>query len=235
MFAVIIMTNAEIFIERYKRLEKAVKFKYALKDSDSVLRAMQSDESLRDRWAEIKLCQSVRNLLQHEPKLDSGYPIEPSDELLDILSSITDEVEARPRCIDIATKNVFSGSPTAKVLGAVKTMRERGFTTIPVVKKHRVVGVFDHARLFAYISDSPSHSLGAETSFSDIADYLTGDKLGNTYVLYVRPDEYAEDLRERVERLSKRAKRLSAAFVTDTGDKSGSLLGMITMLDILKV
>lgn len=231
---VINMTNAELFIEKYKRLEKAARLKYSLKDSDSILRAIQNDEDMREFWADIKLCQNVRNLLQHERKLDSGYPVEPSEELISVLNTLIDELEDRPKCIDIATKKVFSGSLNGRVLPAVNTMRRRGFTTIPIVKNRRVVGVFDQARLFAYISDNPEHKLSESLRFSDISDYLTGEKLGNTYVLFISGETYAEDLRDKVERESRRAKRLSAAFVTDNGDKSGRLLGMITPLDILK-
>lgn len=63
------MTNAEIFIEKYKQLEEVVRSTYNLRNSDSISFYL-SNQNIYQRYRdEIRYCQEVRNLLSHKKRL----------------------------------------------------------------------------------------------------------------------------------------------------------------------
>ncbi len=228
------MTNAERFIEKYKRLEKSVRNAYRLRERDSISFYLSKDNRFKKYAAEIKICQNIRNVIQHEPRFGGDYPVEPSDELLSFVDELIDTIENRLKVIQIATRNVCYSGMEGGVRETMSKMRAKGFNHVPILDDGRVVGVFSRSSLFNMIVDKADESAAEPEKFSDMRDYLGFENRGAEEFIFVPKDMYVEELEELFEAEIKKARRVSAAFVTDTGDKTGRLLGMITPWDLFK-
>lgn len=229
------MNNADIYIEKYKLLEKAVRDTYHLKQGDSISRFLCSQEKYAKLADDIRYCQEVRNWLQHESKVNGEFAIMPSSEMLSFIDDLIDKVNSPRRCGDISVRyeKIFWRNMNASVRDTVHTMRQRGFSHVPVLKNGMVVGVFDENSIFNYLSDNGSVSLDGDLKLSDIEKYLSLDGRKTERFLFVKPSTYVEDLEEKIQQESKRGNRVVMAFVTATGKRNSQLRGIVTPLDVI--
>ena len=229
------MNNADIYIEKYKQLEKAVRDTYHLKQGDSISRFLCSHEKYAKLADDIRYCQEVRNWLQHESKVNSEFAILPSDEMLRFIDDLIEKVNSPLRCGDIFVKyeKIFWRNMQASVRDTVRTMRQRGFSHVPVLKNGMVVGVFDENSVFNYLADNGSVSLDGNLKLTDIEKYLSLDGRKTERFLFVKTATCVEDLEEKIQHESKRGNRVVMAFVTATGKQNSQLRGIVTPWDII--
>lgn len=228
------LSNAERFVERYKKLEKAVRAAYGLKDSDSISYYLTKQEKFKKYKAEIKLCQNVRNVLQHEQRFGEAYPVEPSEDMLELIDELINALGRHPYCIDIAIRRVYSQPPDGPVRQTIALMRQKGFTHVPILEAGVAVGVFDENAAFNYMADHGS-AIGEDLRFSDMREYTSLTGRDSEDFLFVDPKLLAEELEDRFEAASRRARRIGLTFVTDGGDPAKPIQGIITPWDIFKV
>lgn len=229
------MSNAEIYIETYKKLEETVRSVYRLKESDSISWHLRGMQEFQADAEEIKYCQEVRNLLQHRKKLGGGYPVSPSNEMIRFVEDLIERVRKRPKCMDICI--TFSGLYWATAQGSVRKvlqdMRTRGFTQVPILDKKRVIGVFDRTSLFDYLADQKGEGLSENLTFEDMMEYLALDRRKTEIFTFHPKDLYVDELQDVFEAQYRKGRRISSAFLTKTGKPSEPLIGMITPWDIL--
>lgn len=85
------MDNAEIFIEKYKQLEKVVRSTYNLKASDSVAYYLKSQNRFKEFKEEIDYCREVRNLLSHREKIDNDFTVKPSVGMIEFIDTLIEK------------------------------------------------------------------------------------------------------------------------------------------------
>lgn len=229
------MNNADVYIEKYKQLEKAVRDTYRLKQGDSISRFLCTQEKYAKLADDIRYCQEVRNWLQHESKVSGEFAIEPSDSMISFIDDLIDKVNSPLRCGDIAVKyeKIFWQNMQASIKDTVHTMRTKGFSHVPILKSGMVVGVFDENSVFNYLADNGSISLDGKMKLYNIQKYLTLDGRKTERFLFVKSATYVEDLHEKIQYESKRGNRVVMAFVTATGKQNSQLKGIVTPLDVI--
>ena len=79
------MTNADIFIDKYKQLEEVVRSTYHLKDNDSISFYLSGQVKYQRFKDDIKYCQDVRNLLSHKKKLNNSFAVEPNKQMIEFI------------------------------------------------------------------------------------------------------------------------------------------------------
>lgn len=232
-------SNADIFIEKYKELEQAVRAEYHLSDGDSISYYLGHKTKYKKYQEDIAYCQRVRNFFAHNGKVPIGvnpeFAVQPSDSMLEFISRLIDKIKDRDRCIDVAVRlnKVFFCGMNHSVRSAVKIMRENDFTHVPVLEGGRVAGVFDEYSLIRCLTDSDGHSIGSELRFNKIRQQIDiTDKIGKGYV-FVPSAMYAEELREKIDLAYSEGRRIKMAFVTQNGSKDELLLGIITPWDLI--
>ena len=111
------MTQAELYIEKYKTLEKVVRDTYGLNYADSISYFLARQDGFSKYKEDIRYCQDVRNWLQHNKKVNGQFAITPNDAMLQFIDALIVKVQNRPRSIDAAVKkrvrNVSLSSPAA--------------------------------------------------------------------------------------------------------------------------
>lgn len=229
------MSNADIFIERYKCLEEVVRSTYHLSDDDSISYYLRNDDKYKRYKEEIKYCQEVRNLLSHKKKVDEHFAVEPNHQMIDFVNRLIERIQNRAKCSDIQVgiKDVFWQPFDGSVKNAMKIMREKLFTHIPILENGVVKGVFDENSVFNYLSDEEIVAVEDDLTFRNIVGYISLDNREMEEFLFFKSSLYIEELENKFEEAFNRGKRIGVTFLTQSGSRTEKLLGIVTPWDII--
>lgn len=231
------MTNTDIFLDKYKQLEVAVRYAYGLDKYASAISFLKKHKSYSKYSAEIDFCSDIRNLLSHNPKVDGSYAVEPSDRMLELMDFLISQVESRKKCIDVAVKfkDISRSTPAGRVADAIAVMKKTGHSHIPIVGNHRVLGLFDENALFsiiakhgiAYLADNP------RLTFADVAEHVSLEDRGSKKFIFASASTYVDELEDIFDNFYRSKKRVALVFVTRNGKDNEPLQGLLTPWDII--
>lgn len=229
------MGNVEVYIEKYKELEGAVRSTYHLADEDSISYYLTKQDKYRNDRDEIKYCQEIRNLLQHKKKVNNTDLVEPTGEAIAYITSLIARVKNRKKCCDICVdyKNIFRKSYGDKVKDTMRVMHEKAYTCVPIMEGKRVVGAFDANALFEYLAAEGKVEIDEDLTFNDIREYLSIDTRDTEEFLFFGSRKLVDDLEDEFEKSFRRGKRIAAVFLTPYGTRNEDIRGMVTAWDVL--
>ena len=231
------MTNADRFIEKYKIFENLIRSTYGLKDTDSIVHFLCDEREEFARFEDdIRYCQQVRNLLQHRRKINGHFPVEPSSDLLNLLDHLTEEIAGRLRCRDIAVpfQHIFHKGLDDDLQSTVRVLGETSYALVPILENRRLKGVFNDHALFTFLTENPQILDTKENMlFRDMMPYLDFRSWKHESILFIRGDQFVDELKLAFEEHFQRKKMLIAAFITEDGSEDGEVSGLVTAWDIL--
>ena len=231
------MDNSQLFIEKYKELEAVVRKTYGLPEQDSISYFLKKQDKFNRYYDDISFCQEVRNFMQHKKKINGRFAIEPNDAMLAFIEQLITRVASRPQCIDICIKfkDIEWRSPSDSVKAAIKIMRQKVYTHIPIIDNGVLIGVFDENSLFNYVAENEIIDVDDTLSFNDILQYLSVNDREMEEFLFVKSTMYVEDLEKEIQKYFHKNKRVGIAFLTVNGSENEPIQGMITPWDIISV
>ncbi len=229
------MDNATLFIEKYKKLEATVRAVYNLREEESIAYYLKNRNEFKKYADEISYCQRLRNFMQHEVKIGGKFSVVPSDEMVSFIDSLIDKIKDRPKCMDACVKfrDIYWCSYSSNVSLAIKAMRERRFTHVPILEGGKVAGVFDENSLFNYVADHGIVDVSDKLKFKDIKEYLSLEDRELESFIFVKSSLYVEEIEDIFQKNFNQKKRIGVAFVTVNGRADEALQGLITPWDIL--
>lgn len=229
------MDNAEIFIEKYKQLEKVVRSTYNLKASDSVAYYLKNQNRFKEFKEEIDYCREVRNLLSHREKINNDFTVKPSVGMIEFIDTLIEKVRSRTKCLSIAIDlpHVFWQDLNGNVKDTMKMMQQKLYTHVPILENGVVVGVFDENSVFNYLADEEIVCVDDNLTFEDIKSFLSlADREMEEFV-FIGKNYYVDELEEKIEQAFHRGKRIGLAFITENGKPTQKIQGLITPWDII--
>ena len=232
------MTNAELFLDKYKQLEEVVRNTYHLRDADSISYYLSGQDQYKRFKDDIKYCQDVRNLLSHKKKLNNSFAVEPNVHMIQFIDNLVNKIKNRPKCVDVQIRfnDIYWQTTDGSVKNAMTIMREKLYTHVPIIDDNGiVVGVFDENSIFTYIADEGIVSIEDELKFIDIEHYISLENREMESFVFVKANSYVEDLESEFERSLNRHQRIGMAFVTVNGKPTEKLQGIITPWDIISL
>ena len=232
----VFLTNADIYIQKFKELESLVKTTFGLNDWDSVTNFLSKKEEYRPYREEIKYCQEVRNLLQHKQKINNEYPIQPTEEMIAFLEKTINSLKNRKKCSEIMVpfSRVFSRKLSDSVGGTLMEMRKIPSGHVPILDNNKkVAGVFTANAFLNIMADRNGEPFGQDYTFGDAAEYIAFDSHDTEVYRFVKSSLYVDELKDIFEHTYSGGKRLSMVFVTANGKSGEKLLGTISPWDVL--
>ncbi len=231
------MNITDIFLDKYRELEVAVRYAYKLGKYDSAVSFLKKQKRFEKYSADIDYISDIRNLLSHNRKISGEYAVHPSEQLLSFMDALINAVNGRKKCKVIAIKfaNICKCTPNEKVNPTIKIMHERNFTHIPIVSNHRIVGVFSRNSIFTYVAENTACALTSkpELTFADIADYTRLDGREKEEYLFVKSDTYIDELEDIFDSISSKGRRVGLVFLTKNGSREEPILGMLSPWDVI--
>lgn len=228
------MGNTEIFLDKYRQLESAIRAEYRIDSNTSPVYYLMNSPSFRSIRAELDYCREVRNLLSHTPKINQGFGVEPSKELITLLDETIHKIQnpVRARQIAIPRGSVLCKSLDDFVLPTMREMDEKVYTHVPILQNDVVCGVFSENTVLSYLVDEEIVCIDKTMRFSDLTNYLPLDKHRAESFRFASINAPIGEISELFERALKDTDRIGMVFLTSNGKPNEKLLGILTAWDI---
>lgn len=193
---------------------------------------MSTNPLVRAHQKELTNFADLRNLNAHSNDI-ADYFAAPHPFVLNHLREIAEKIAPKKKVFDICVKDpdIFRAQPTDPLSEISSVMIEKVYTHVPLVDETGVIsGVFSESTVFNSIGlvDIKSNSM-----IRDFNKFLSLDGRPNEVYDFVSHNALFEEVKEKFIHPFREKKRLGVVFVTDTGDKNGRLLGMVTAWDML--
>lgn len=238
------MTNHEKFLGLYNDLDDSLRKRYHNNDrTQSMYVRFVSDlnRSGAKRYMQIakklNMIRVIRNNLVHELDMNKDNLIEITDETIKFLEDLIKLLDHPMKATDIGKPIeeafVVNVAQNAKVKDLMKIMREKGYSQIPILKDNgSLSGVFSPNVLFEYMSHNADKSI-SELSLLDLKDVTPIDKHFSETYIFIAKDMLEEDIDDLfTEKLNANTK-LAMMFVTENGDPSEKVIGIIVLKDLI--
>lgn len=232
------MTNSDIFLELYKELEETLSVRYSgsKKPVGSVIMRFFGDDDGRKWREELNICREMRNMLSHHAMIGGKAVFEPSDEIIGVLRQILNEVKNPPVAMSVATpyKRLFTCTGEDSVEEISRKMKSFGYSHVPVMKGRRLIGVFSVGTVFAALEKYGSEWLRSCKRIGDLEEFLPIDEHITERFGFVSDSAAFTGLKYRFTANSPSERKLAALFVTENGNDTEDIMGMITPWDMIK-
>lgn len=229
------MNNHERFTKLFLEFEEETK-----KKIDNSLTLEECTNKLKEKGYNpyvkesnfIDFCRRLRNMNFHNIN-DNYYLI--TDNTIEKLEKIVDEVKHPFKVENKATKNIFSATLDDNVLDVMKTMNENNYTHIPIYQdssKKELVGIFSENSIFQYLLKDKIIEVDVDKKFSDIKDCIALEN-SKEIVKFVKRDKLYDEVVNDFIKEFKDGKKLSCVMVTHSGLKTEKVIGILTSWDII--
>ena len=223
------------FETAFNRIHKALKEMVKGTDSDAFVELLYSgykNHSLVRKYkSELHQFAKLRNAIVHERVNADYYIAEPHIEVVERIEEIAREFEKPQTALSIATSPVFYYYEDAYLKDVLKVINKFDFTRFPVYDKDdKYVALLTSTEIIQWMAKHFSDSV---VHFEDVRvkELLTKGK--NYFVTFVDEDASLYHIEELFERYHTRGKKLQAVIITETGDRHGKPIGVITPWDLL--
>jgi predicted transcriptional regulator len=232
------LTNGDKFLELYRQLEREGRRVYfpEAADNENIIGRLMNVPQLKMYKDDIDYCRVVRNFLVHTPKVNGGYAIVPSDELVDFLQRCVDRIKNPIKAMDYAVKinNMYTAGLSSRVIDIIRHMRINGFTHVPIMEDNRLIGVFSANVLFGYLADASFNDIDLGATIEQLASHIAINNHTNEYFVFMPKDSTLHEVSRRFKIDTRTMKQLCAVFLTESGKSDERVLGMITPYSLLR-
>ncbi|RSD26744.1 CBS domain-containing protein [Mesobacillus subterraneus] len=204
-------------------------------DSDAFVELLYSGYKnhalIRKYKSELHQFAKLRNAIVHERVNADYYIAEPHIEVVVRIEEIAKEFEKPQTALSIATSPVFYYYEDAYLKDVLKVINKFDFTRFPVYdKEDKYVALLTSTEIIQWMAKHFSDNV---VHFEDVRvkELLTKGK--NYFVTFVDEDASLYHIEELFERYHTRGKKLQAVIITETGDRHGKPIGVITPWDLL--
>jgi CBS domain-containing protein len=223
------------FETAFNRIHKALKEMVKGTDSDAFVELLYSgykNHSLVRKYkGELHQFAKLRNAIVHERVNADYYIAEPHIEVVERIEEIAREFEKPQTALSIATSPVFYYYEDAYLKDVLKVINKFDFTRFPVYDKDdKYIALLTSTEIIQWMA---KHFSDDVVHFEDVRvkELLTNGK--NYFVTFVDEDASLYHIEELFERYHTRGKKLQAVIITETGDRHGKPIGVITPWDLL--
>ncbi len=220
------------FLERYREIEE-----WALNTLNvHEMKDLEQMPKYKNLRSNLAFCRVLRNLLSHYDWSKSGndmlivteQALRQVDNLYYALNPLT------LMRIALRVGQVFAPAPTDSVMAAVKVMARNGYSYVPIVENHQIVGVFSAKTLMRIVAERGGTSIDDNLKFNQITDYIALADESAVHYGFINPNTTVEDVYLKFQRSKSRRIRLDVLFITHNGLANGVLQGMVTPADLIQ-
>ena len=220
------------FLDLYKQLEQSLKQVYSGDSGrfESVVVRYANSREGEDCKDELDAIREIRNLLQHNPKINGNYIVTPSDDVMNSLRKIIDDVEHPRLAIDFGVKEsqVYKAKLSTDLNRVLQVMKDRGFSQVPIIENNKIYGVLSYYTVFEFVTEQGMQIITDETKVSALKPYLPFDAHKNENYMFMPKTATFAQADEAFEKRDSKRRRLVALFITETGSPSEPMLAMLT-------
>ena len=237
------MNNNQIFLELYNQLDIKLREKYNMDTtSGSVIMRYINDlrrssyDKIVERGDRLDIIRNMRNDLVHNLKINNQDAFTVNDNAINFLKEELELLEhpilVNSRYVDI--KNVFYGNLSSNVKFLITTMKERGYSYIPILdNKNKLIGAFSALSLMDTWLNNQEVTFNKNTSINDLIDNIKLESHNGRYFMFVSLNQELEEVTKEYLNNAKKGQKLALIFVTKNGKRNEPILGILAPYDLL--
>ena len=158
------------FLERYREIEE-----WALNTLNvHEMKDLEQMPKYKNLRSNLAFCRVLRNLLSHYDWSKSG------NDMLIVTEQALRQVDNLYYALNplnlmriaLRVGQVFAPAPADSVMAAVKVMARNGYSYVPIVENHQIVGVFSAKTLMRVVAERGGASIDDNLKFNQITDYI---------------------------------------------------------------
>jgi CBS domain-containing protein len=116
----------------------------------------------------------------------------------------------------------------------IAKMNANVYTHVPILRNGAVIGVFSENTIFSYVAEHRNVVIDPNTRIEAFRDYVPLTKHVSEVFEFLPQRASVADVLLKFQNSIRDKKRLAAVFITDDGESTGRLLGLITAWDLAK-
>ncbi len=136
----------------------------------SILR--KKNKTVAKFYDELRLFANLRNLIVHDSTSKYNPIAEPHEEVVERYEHIYRRIKNPPNAMDVCieSNDLIFARLEDKVLDCIKKMHDQDISYIPVIDKHKVVGVFSGDCIFTYLRNNETTLIDSNFTIADLGD-----------------------------------------------------------------
>lgn len=234
------MKNNENFLDKYRELENLLRNRlYQNSKVNSPVYEyirelyLSPHENDQKRAEILDSIRELRNQMVHK-NIDGIVNIDNAaitflEKEIDIIKN---PISAFDICIKL--KDIHYATLNSHVKNIIKIMIEHGYSHIPVLNENKkLIGVFSENTIFSIFIANKTLLEKNDIILNDIENYLILENHQTECFGIASRDTHSSNIIKRFQKRKENNKRLSVIFVTEHGDITEPLIGMITPYDAL--
>lgn len=232
-------TESEKFITLYNKLDAYMRKKLG---SDkhiyhtALLREMAlKNKVFADNFQDLKIFSEVRNMLIHNPYKQFANPLfYPHSYITKKYEEIINLIFNPPLALSIAVPAnvIYKATPDTLIQKLMKTMIDKNYTHVPIIKDGSMIGVFSENTLLSFLVTNHEGIILKDAKVSDFAEFIPFDKHMNEYFEFIPRKKLLTDVEKIFRQGMKDGKRIAVVYITENGKSDEKVLGMITPWDL---
>ena len=220
------------FLERYREIEE-----WALNTLNvHEMKDLEQMPKYKNLRSNLAFCRVLRNLLSHYDWSKSG------NDMLIVTEQALRQVDNLYYALNplnlmriaLRVGQVFAPAPADSVMAVVKVMARNGYSYVPIVENHQIVGVFSAKTLMRIVAERGGASIDDNLKFNQITGYIALADESAAHYGFINPNTTVEDVYLKFQRSKSRRIRLDVLFITHNGLANGVLQGMVTPADLIQ-
>lgn len=203
---------------------------------EAVRQASEKEPVVATYATDLTRLSTIRNLISHGS--DPTFAVTPSDRAVRKIEHIAALLVAPPLALDFYEREVFTLLPAARIGDAVRLMREHSFSQMPIYQESRFFNLLTTGTITRWLGASVDDDLislqetpvsevllHAEVPSQEICAFVSRDvTLMKVQALFTDP-----------QLTGTRTARLDTVLITDHGQTTEPLLGIITAWDLADI
>lgn len=226
--------NSEQFIDLFTEIEQKLRDicndRYHAGFAELV-RKSRSFHPVVQRYAnDLREFAELRNAITHTRR-ENFIIAEPHNDVVAEIRKIRDMLNNPPRVSTIPFSPPYFATPQTPIMEMLKTFAEKGFMRCPVVDRNRIVCLITAKSLARWITENFAHRgqldgalLEEVIPYADARDFAVVSNHVDIITLY-----------DMFKRSMKQGSYLQAILITENGNPTGHLLGILTPSDLPKI
>lgn len=233
-------TQSDKFLQIYNELDSFMRRE--LKLGDEADHAFMISEMARQGHRvfetflfELRAFARLRNAIVHNPYQKIASPIaEPHPDIVKKYEKIVRLLVHQPKALSMAipAHKIYTATLDTPVQEVMGIMLSRSYTHVPIIQDGKVVGVFSENTLFCYLASHKDALIMNDIKMQDFADFISFESHKNEYYEFINRETNIFEVEEIFAQGLKKLKRIAVVYVTENGNPSERLLGMITVWDL---
>jgi CBS domain-containing protein len=227
------------FLEAYNRLDnfmrRTLSRRPGANHGDLLAEMAKRDALFRSSLYELEGFARLRNAIVHNPLAADAKPIaEPHADVVEKYESLVRYVLDPPNAFTIAVplEKIFTTDWSESVLHLVQLMQERVYTHVPILEKESVVGVFSENTLFFALAAERRIAIDSATKVNDLRRFVPLSGRADEAFEFLSMRASVAAVAARFQENFHQRKRLGAIFLTENGEATEGLRGLITAWDV---